>query len=187
MVRKRVIKQLYKHPGTREARLILKQHGRNLSRCERCEDETGVCHIHHKDGNPYNNRIENLIVLCPNCHGNAHGLEPEEMAVEDLLEVGIIDEDAEIPLVKQIDKSVITVELSDDILENPSVEIPQKSHEQSQGYFPRPTRKPKHLYSKFLGYQCRHCKKYRPFKCWCDAHQEKRSETDKACGYLELR
>lgn len=25
-------------------------------------------HIHHKDGNRYNNRLENLELLCPNCH-----------------------------------------------------------------------------------------------------------------------
>jgi 5-methylcytosine-specific restriction endonuclease McrA len=24
--------------------------------------------IHHKDGNPRNNKPSNLIVLCPNCH-----------------------------------------------------------------------------------------------------------------------
>lgn len=25
-------------------------------------------HIHHKDGNPKNNRLENLLLVCPNCH-----------------------------------------------------------------------------------------------------------------------
>ena len=24
--------------------------------------------LHHKDGNHYNNSLENLIILCPNCH-----------------------------------------------------------------------------------------------------------------------
>jgi predicted HNH restriction endonuclease len=24
--------------------------------------------LHHKDGNRYNDQLENLILLCPNCH-----------------------------------------------------------------------------------------------------------------------
>jgi len=27
-----------------------------------------VLHLHHKDGNKFNNNIENLQILCPNCH-----------------------------------------------------------------------------------------------------------------------
>jgi hypothetical protein len=118
MIEKRVIKRLYKHPGTREARLVLKQYGRDLSRCERCEDDESICHVHHKDSNPYNNQIENLIVLCGACHANAHGLSEDEVPTEDLLEVGIIDEDEDVPEDKKIDKSVITVELAYDALEN---------------------------------------------------------------------
>lgn len=26
------------------------------------------CEIHHKDGNKWNNKLENLLILCPNCH-----------------------------------------------------------------------------------------------------------------------
>ena len=29
-------------------------------------------HIHHKDGNPKNNKVSNLIVVCPNCHSKLH-------------------------------------------------------------------------------------------------------------------
>ena len=29
-------------------------------------------HIHHKDGNPRNNKLSNLIVVCPNCHSKLH-------------------------------------------------------------------------------------------------------------------
>jgi hypothetical protein len=29
--------------------------------------------VHHIDGNPYNNAIENLAVLCPQCHLSRHG------------------------------------------------------------------------------------------------------------------
>lgn len=46
----------------------LKEH-----RCERCgitEWQGGYIslHLHHKDGNHSNNQLENLEVLCPNCH-----------------------------------------------------------------------------------------------------------------------
>jgi 5-methylcytosine-specific restriction endonuclease McrA len=29
-------------------------------------------HVHHCDGNHFNNDVENLIVLCENCHKIAH-------------------------------------------------------------------------------------------------------------------
>jgi len=29
-------------------------------------------HVHHKNGNPSDNRDKNLIVLCPDCHSKAH-------------------------------------------------------------------------------------------------------------------
>ena len=44
-------------------------------KCELCgwnkiNKYTGLCplHVHHKDGNAFNNKEENLQVLCPNCH-----------------------------------------------------------------------------------------------------------------------
>ena len=39
-------------------------------KCENCgKDLTGLKpFIHHKDGNPSNNKLSNLIVLCPDCH-----------------------------------------------------------------------------------------------------------------------
>lgn len=44
--------------------------------CENCNkpligEITPKANIHHKDGNPVNNNINNLVVLCPNCHSIA--------------------------------------------------------------------------------------------------------------------
>jgi len=42
-------------------------------KCERCKREKWLgknipLELHHKDGNRYNNELENLEILCPNCH-----------------------------------------------------------------------------------------------------------------------
>ena len=39
--------------------------------CVVCGKKEGL-HIHHKDGNPKNNQIGNLVVLCGVCHKKAH-------------------------------------------------------------------------------------------------------------------
>lgn len=39
--------------------------------CERCGVE-GVHHRHHKDENTYNNSLDNLEILCAQCHGKEH-------------------------------------------------------------------------------------------------------------------
>ena len=44
-----------------------------IPKCECCgietwNEKTIVFQLHHKDGNNKNNKIENLILLCPNCH-----------------------------------------------------------------------------------------------------------------------
>lgn len=43
------------------------------SKCERCGNNKWLGHdipleVHHKDGDHYNNEIDNLMLLCPNCH-----------------------------------------------------------------------------------------------------------------------
>lgn len=51
--------------------IILKQKGK----CFWCRKPipSGVKpHVHHRNGNPSDNRDKNLIVLCPNCHSKAH-------------------------------------------------------------------------------------------------------------------
>lgn len=42
--------------------------------CQRCGwgAERGVLELHHKDRNRANNVIENLVLLCPNCHAIDH-------------------------------------------------------------------------------------------------------------------
>lgn len=46
---------------------ILKDAGRNLCVCELCNSDYRIT-VHHKDGNPHNNSVGNLQVLCWNCH-----------------------------------------------------------------------------------------------------------------------
>jgi hypothetical protein len=46
---------------------LLKEYNHRCSICG-----TNNPHIHHIDENPSNNNLDNLIPLCPNCHGNIH-------------------------------------------------------------------------------------------------------------------
>ena len=39
--------------------------------CERC-GRTDNLWVHHKDGNRKNNKLENLMVVCPSCHAKIH-------------------------------------------------------------------------------------------------------------------
>jgi 5-methylcytosine-specific restriction endonuclease McrA len=47
---------------------------RTFRACQRCgyDEEPRILEVHHKDGNPDNNVLENLLVLCPNCHAIVH-------------------------------------------------------------------------------------------------------------------
>ena len=54
-------------------KLKLLQEGIKDYECERCKrrfwlDEPIPLELHHKDGNHFNNSLENLEILCPNCH-----------------------------------------------------------------------------------------------------------------------
>ncbi|MDP3997718.1 MAG: HNH endonuclease [bacterium] len=45
-------------------------------KCERCNyDKREILQVHHKDGNRQNNEINNLEIICPNCHYEEHYLE----------------------------------------------------------------------------------------------------------------
>lgn len=44
--------------------------------CEGCRyNKIEILHVHHKDRNHQNNNLENLQLLCPNCHYEEHYLE----------------------------------------------------------------------------------------------------------------
>jgi len=46
------------------------------TKCERCEyDKYEILQVHHKDRNRANNELENLALICPNCHYEEHFLE----------------------------------------------------------------------------------------------------------------
>lgn len=64
-----------KHPGYQSSRLLerLIEAGYKEQKCECCGitnwmDKPISFHLHHKDGNHDNNQLDNLQVLCPNCH-----------------------------------------------------------------------------------------------------------------------
>ena len=45
-------------------------------KCERCEYEKyEILQVHHKDRNRNNNNLDNLQLICPNCHYEEHFLE----------------------------------------------------------------------------------------------------------------
>jgi len=73
-----------RRPPTAKYKLILQSSGRNLERCEKCGNSYthATIQIHHMDGNPWNNNLDNLAVLCNICHEKIHGVD----------EAGVIDE-----------------------------------------------------------------------------------------------
>lgn len=46
------------------------------TKCERCGyGRVEILHVHHRDRNRNNNELENLELICPNCHYEEHYLE----------------------------------------------------------------------------------------------------------------
>lgn len=44
-------------------------------KCEQCDyDKPEILQVHHKDRNRRNNDLENLALICPNCHAEEHYL-----------------------------------------------------------------------------------------------------------------
>lgn len=55
------------------AKTLVYRLGLKENKCEKCglsewNGEPLICELHHINGNTTDNRIENLIILCPNCH-----------------------------------------------------------------------------------------------------------------------
>jgi hypothetical protein len=49
--------------------------GMRGEKCERCDyNKIEILQVHHKDKNRKNNSIENLALICPNCHFEEHYL-----------------------------------------------------------------------------------------------------------------
>ena len=64
-----------KHPNYNNSALRIRLIKENIkeAKCERCklsywENEIIHFELHHIDGNRYNHKLENLQILCPNCH-----------------------------------------------------------------------------------------------------------------------
>ena len=61
----------------------LLEEGIKESKCERCGitewmGEEVPLELHHLDGNHYNNKLDNLVILCSNCHSQIHGYNKRE-------------------------------------------------------------------------------------------------------------
>jgi hypothetical protein len=62
-----------KYENTHRLRIRLIKEGLKGKECENCknftwQDREIPLELHHKDGNRMNNTIENIQLLCPNCH-----------------------------------------------------------------------------------------------------------------------
>lgn len=73
--RKPAVEHLYEGSTIKSHRLklALLRDGLKTARCEGCQGSEWVgkpmpLELHHINGNPFDNRIENLQMLCPNCH-----------------------------------------------------------------------------------------------------------------------
>lgn len=60
---------------SRKLRLRLIDEGIFKDECYECgwskkrpDEKYSTCELHHKNGNPRDHSLENLIILCPNCH-----------------------------------------------------------------------------------------------------------------------
>ncbi len=64
--------------ATSKLRTLLIRDGLKEEKCERCNNAEWMgqkipLELHHIDGNHFNNKLENLMILCSNCHMQIHG------------------------------------------------------------------------------------------------------------------
>lgn len=59
-----------KYSRQRARRLLVKM-GVNFI-CQLCHKKDCLLDVHHKDGNPFNNVISNLAIVCRGCHRKIH-------------------------------------------------------------------------------------------------------------------
>ena len=52
---------------------LLKERGKKCERCNYIKYQ--ILEVHHKDRSRENNDLENLLLICPNCHAEEHLLE----------------------------------------------------------------------------------------------------------------
>lgn len=171
------------HPGTRQARRALSMHARALATCQNCGKSNVTVAVHHIDCNPYNNSIDNLLVLCPSCHMKTHSLQPE-----------LVDEANEIPC--EFDPPSLDIDETNpdsSILiqqdEMPGHVLKQLGADSSKkicSSIPRRFVKSQTLRaSQYYGLQCRLCIFYRAFKNRCEQKNKETTALQLACECFE--
>lgn len=73
-----------KYVSAPKLRVLLLQHEIKEPKCEACGLETWngykiPLELHHKDGNHFNNSLENLELLCANCHAIKHNYSQKDI------------------------------------------------------------------------------------------------------------
>lgn len=51
--------------------------------CGQTADEVEEIHVHHRNGMHYDNRMENLVAVCAQCHGHLHREMDSGVTVDD--------------------------------------------------------------------------------------------------------
>ena len=90
------------HTNTNSLKKRLIKEGYKQHKCELCGYEENV-ELHHINGNPCDNRLENLQILCPNCHAKTNTFRGKGRVHKDPKELTITKEQA---LERHIQKTI---------------------------------------------------------------------------------